>query len=64
MKTLTKVRQSTAARIRGAAIPEAFAIATIATAARASYRNRVTPADARRAADKAVRVLAVLAVRL
>lgn len=57
MKTMTRVRQSTAARTRGTPVPEAFAAATIATA----LRTRVTPRDARRAADKAARVLATLA---
>lgn len=61
MRTMKQIRQSTAARTRLVPLPEAFATATIATAARATYRNRVTPGDARRAADKAVRVLAVMA---
>lgn len=58
---MKSIRQSTAARTRLLPLPDAFVTATIATAARATYRNRVTPGDARRAADKAVRVLAVLA---
>lgn len=63
MNTLTRVRQSTAARLRALPLPEAFANATITTAARATYSRRATSrGDARRSAAKAARVLATLAV--
>lgn len=58
---MKSIRQSTAARTRLISLPEAFVTATVATAARTTYRNRVTPGDARRAADKMTRVLAILA---
>jgi hypothetical protein len=53
--TATRMRQRTSARLRGLEIPEAFANATIAAAARATYRPNVR--DARRLANKVRRIV-------
>jgi hypothetical protein len=54
---MTRTRHSTATKLRAVDLPEAFALATVATATRKA-RN---PRDDRRALNKALRVAAVLA---
>ena len=58
---MTRVRQSTAARLRGAEIPEVFALATVASASRETYNRDSNVRDLRRLSDKAERVIAILA---
>lgn len=50
---ITRARRETSTRLRGAEIPECFANATIAAAARDVKRGR----DARRLADKVRRIV-------
>ena len=52
---MTRERQRTSARLRGLVIPECFVAATIATAARETYRGHTK--DARRTADKVRRIV-------